>query len=101
VLATSPAENYSVVAVTVASDGGPLTRLYVRRRAWVFSREAAVPLAECPHDPFADGVPPEAVRFTDETTVAVPVQDRSTVTVRFDPGTLAPDDTVAMCPGPA
>lgn len=101
VLATSPAAGYSVVAVTVATDDGPLTRLYVRSRAWLFSREAATPVAECPHDPFDGRVPPEAVRFTSETTVAIPVVDRSTVTVTFDPGTLGPrppDGTVAMCP---
>jgi hypothetical protein len=103
VLATSPAEDYSVVAITVATDGGELTRLYVRTRAWLFSREAATPVAECPHHPFAAGIPPEAVRFTSETTVAVPVQDRSTVTVAFDPDTLGPrppDGPVAMCPAP-
>jgi hypothetical protein len=101
VLATSPAAGYSVVAVTVATDDGPLTRLYVRSRAWLFSREAATPVAQCPHDPFDGGVPPEAVRFTSETTVAVPVADRSTVTVAFDPDTLGPrppDTTVTMCP---
>ena len=101
VLATSPKEHYSVVAITVATDGGDLTRLYVRTRAWLFSREAATPVAECAHDPFAAGVPPEAVRFTSETTVAVPVQDHSTVTVSFDPDTLgprSPESPVAMCP---
>jgi hypothetical protein len=101
VLATSPDADYSVVAVTVDTDGGPLTQLYVRSRAWLFSREAAVPLAECPYDPFADGLPPESVRFTGETTVAVPVMDSSTVTVTFDPDTLGPrtpNRPVAMCP---
>ena len=98
VLATSPDGRYSVVAVTTATDGGPLTRLHVRSRQWLLSREAGVPVAECPHDPFADGVPPEAVRFTAETTVAVPIDGRSTETVTFDPHSLEPNRTVAMCP---
>jgi hypothetical protein len=98
VLATSPDGRYSVVAVTTATDGGPLTRLHVRSRQWLLSREAGVPVAECPHDPFAGEVPPEAVRFTAETTVAVPIDGRSTETVTFDPRSLEPERTVAMCP---
>jgi hypothetical protein len=98
-LATSPDGDYSVVAVSVATDADPLIRLYVRSRQWLFSREAATPLAECAHDPFAGDVPPEAVRFTTETTVAVPIAGESTVTVTFDGASLAPQGgTIAMCP---
>jgi hypothetical protein len=98
VLATSADGEYSVVAVVTATDDGRLTRLHVRSRHWLLSREAVTPVAECPHDPFAGGVPPEAVRFTAATTVAVPIDGQSTVTVWFDPRNLEPDRTVVMCP---
>jgi hypothetical protein len=99
VLATSPEGEYSVVALTVAGEPGPATRLYVRSRSGLFSREAATPVAQCPHDPWMDEVPPEAVRFTSEKTVAIPVHGQSTVTIEFDQGSLAPKgDPVAMCP---
>lgn len=98
VLATSPEGDYSVVALTMATP--PETRLYIRSRSWLFSREAATPVAQCPRDPFAGEVAPEAVRFTDETTVAVPVEGQSSVTVEFDASTLEPRNTVDMCPQP-
>jgi len=98
VLATSADGEYSVVAVVTATDGGRLTRLHVRSRHWLLSREATTPVAECPDDPFAGGLPPEAVRFTGATTVAVPIDGQSTVTVWFDPRSLEPERTVAMCP---
>jgi hypothetical protein len=93
VLAVSPDGHFSVIRYTV--DSG--TRLYLRSRALLFSRESGVPIAECPFDLFDRGVPTESVRFTSDNTVAVPVQDESTATVRFDPDTLTPDRTVAMC----
>jgi hypothetical protein len=97
VLAVSPDGGYAVVKYTVDTSSGPRTHLYVRSRELLLSREARTPLAECPFDPFDRGVPAEAVRFTSETTVAVPVRDESTTVVRFDPDTLAPERTVAMC----
>lgn len=95
VLATSPSEGYSVVAVTY-SDGA--TELLVRsRRGWL-SREAGAPLGSCAADPFANGLPPESVHFTDEHRVAVPVAgEGATVTVAFDGGTLQPERTIDMC----
>jgi hypothetical protein len=101
VLALSPAGDFAVVQYTVDTSAGRRVRLYVRSRALLLSREAPEPIAECPFDPFERGVPAESVRFTSETTVAVPIEDASTVVVRFDPGTLAPDRTVAMCQAPA
>jgi hypothetical protein len=100
VLATSPRGDYSIVALTVATDAAPMTKLHLRSRVGLLSREAATPVAQCPHDPFAGEVAPEAVRFTSETTVAIPVQGESTVTVEFDPGSLEPRRTVDMCPPP-
>jgi hypothetical protein len=81
----------------VDTKEGPRTRIYVRTRAGLFSREAATPVAECPFDPFSRGVPPESVRFTGEYTLAIPVADQPTAVVTFDPSTLAPDRTVQMC----
>lgn len=98
VLATSPEGDYSIVAQTVATETAPMTKLLVRSRDGLLSRESATPLAQCPHDPFADEVAPEAVRFTSETTVAIPVHGESTVTVEFDRGSLEPTRTVDMCP---
>jgi hypothetical protein len=98
VLATSPEGDYSIVALTVATDAAPMTKLLLRSRDGLLSREAATPVAQCPHDPFAGEVPPEAVRFTSETTVAIPVHGESTVTVEFDRGSLEPTRTVDMCP---
>jgi hypothetical protein len=98
VLAVSPDGNYSVVTSTIDTGTGVRTRLYLRSRNLLFSRESAVPLAECGYDPFAGGVPPESVRFTSDHTVAIPVQDAETTVIGFDPGTLTPAHTVAMCP---
>jgi hypothetical protein len=104
VLATSPDGGYSVVALT-HPDGA--TDLVVRSRRGLLSREAAVPVANCPYDPFsspaapplpAGGLPPESVYFTAEDRVAVPmVVDNVTVTVGFDGDTLTPERTIAMC----
>lgn len=104
VLATSPDAGYSVVALTYP-DGA--TDLFVRSRRGLLSREAAVPLALCPYDPFspdaapradAGGLPPESVHFTDEHRVAVPTAvDGVTVTVAFERDTLIPERTVEMC----
>jgi hypothetical protein len=102
VLATSPDGGYSVVALT-GPDGA--TDLVVRSRRGLLSREAAVPVARCPYDPFSPqaaappgGLPPESVYFTDEHRVAVPmVVDDVTVTVGFDGDTLQPERTIAMC----
>jgi hypothetical protein len=99
VLATSPAGGYSVVAVTLAAASGTDSpvQLLARSRRALLSREAATPIAECPRDPFTNDLPAESVRFTNETTVAVPVVGASTVTVTFDPDTLRPIRTVEMC----
>ena len=111
VLATSPDGGFSIVAVTAAGDGGEnagsaRTVLLVRSRKLLFSREAASPIAECAWNPFRTDLPPESVRFTAETTVAVPViravadgpmESEPTITVTFDPDTLESTDTVQMC----
>lgn len=104
VLATSPEGGYSVVALTYP-DGA--TELVLRSRRGLLSREAAVPLARCPYDPFREdagppappgGLPPESVHFTAEDRVAVPVlADNVTVTVGFASDTLRPERTIAMC----
>jgi hypothetical protein len=104
VLATSPEGGYSVVALTYA---GGATDLVVRSRRGMLSREAAVPVARCPYDPFRPdapppvppgGLPPESVHFTAEDRVAVPiVVDHVTVTVGFDGDTLQPERTIGMC----
>jgi hypothetical protein len=86
---------YSVVAVTLGSEHR--TELLVRSRRLLLSREATTPIAECPRDPFAHDLPPESVRFTNENTVTVPIEGSSTVTVTFDPDTLRPTHTIAMC----
>ena len=97
-MAASPGGRYVVVKSTFDTDAGRRTRLYVRTDSLFFGREAATPLAECDADPFEQGLPPEAVRFTSETTVAVPVQgEQDTTVVRFDPDTLLPERTVNMC----
>jgi len=97
-MAASPGGRYVVVKSTFDTDAGRRTRLYVRTDSLFFGREAATPLAECDADPFEQGLPPEAVRFTSETTVAVPVQgEQDTTVVRFDPDTLVPERTVNMC----
>ena len=93
VLASSPSGDHVVVKQT----GGDQVRLLIRTRQFLLGREAAIPVAECGHDPFERGVPAEAVRFTSETTIAIPIADQSTVVVRFNPDTLVPERTVAMC----
>jgi hypothetical protein len=98
VLAVSPDGGFSAALSTSDSDDGATRRIYIRHRAGPFTREAAIPVAECPFDPFGRGVPPESVRFTSETTIAIPLADQPTTVVRFDPHTLAPERTVAMCP---
>jgi hypothetical protein len=61
-------------------------------------KEASRPVAHCPHDPFATELPPESVRFTAEDRVSVPMRAGGvSVTVMFDPVTLAPERTVKMC----
>ena len=96
-LSVSADGNFSAVKSTLDTKDGPRTRIYVRSRAGLFSREAATPAAECPYDPFERGVPPESVRFTGDNTLAVPLADQPTTVVRFDPDTLAPERTVMMC----
>lgn len=96
-MAVSPESGFAVVKSTFDTPDGRTTRLYLRSRKFLLSRESAVPVAECGFDPFERGVPLEAVRFTGETTIAVPVEGESTVVVRFDPGTLQPERTIAMC----
>ena len=97
-MAASPGGRYVVVKSTFDTDAGRQTRLYVRTDSLFFGREAPAPLAECAADPFDQGLPPEAVRFTGEATVAVPVQgEQDTTVVRFDPDTLVPERTVNMC----
>jgi hypothetical protein len=97
-MAASPGGRYVVVKSAFDSAAGRQTRLYVRTDSLFFGREAPTPLAVCEADPFDQGLPPEAVRFTSETTVAVPVQgEQDTTVVRFDPDTLVPERTVHMC----
>ena len=97
-MAESPGGRYVVVKSTFDTDAGRETRLYVRTDSLFLGREAPTPLARCAADPFDEGLPPEAVRFTSETTVAVPVQgEEDTTVVRFDPDTLVPERTVNMC----
>jgi hypothetical protein len=95
-MAVSPSGTYSVVKATYDTGHGTVTQLYVRTASVFFGRAAAEPLAECDFDPFARGVPPESVRFTSETTVAVPGGD-STQVVAFDPDTLMPAKTADIC----
>jgi hypothetical protein len=96
-LAVSPDGAFEVVKSTVDSFGHEQTVLSVRTRAGLLSRESPAPLAECGHDPFGSGMPPESVRFTSRTTVAIPVEGESTVVVTFDAETLRPDRTIQMC----
>ena len=96
-MAASPSGLYVVVKSTFDTDVGRRTRLYVRSDSLFLGREGSVPLAECDTDPFEHGLPPEAVRFTSENTVAVPVEGADTAVVRFDVNTLRPDRTVNMC----
>jgi hypothetical protein len=98
VLAVSPDEGYSAVAYTITTPDGPRTRIYIRTRSGLFSREASTPLAECAVDPFARETVPEAVRFTSDTTIAVSVDDEPTTVVRFDPDSLEPERVIAICP---
>ena len=97
VLSVSPDGEISAVKSTLDTKDGPRTRIYLRLRAGLFSRESALPAAQCPFDPFARGVPTEAVRFTGANTLAVPIADQPTSVVRFDPATLVPERTVTMC----
>jgi hypothetical protein len=92
-MAVSPDGSFEVVKSTV--DGR--VALLVRSRG-LLGRESTTPIAQCGHDPFGADMPPQSVRFTSNTTVAIPVREESTVVVRFDPGTLRPDRTVLMCP---
>jgi hypothetical protein len=95
VLATSPEGGYSVVALTYSDDA---TELVIRSRRGLLSRESPAPIARCARDPFVADLPPESVRFTDETRVTVPVPaDGVSVTVTFDAGSLAPAETIEMC----
>jgi hypothetical protein len=95
VLATSPDGHLSAVAVT--TDGGA-TEVLIRTREGLLSTEAPAPVAQCPHDPFVSELPPESVRFTAADRVTVPMlADEVSVTVAFDPATLQPERTVAMC----
>jgi hypothetical protein len=96
-MAQSPSGLYIVVKSTFDTDAGRRTRLFVRSDSLFLGRESAVPLAECDIDPFEDGLPPEAVRFTGESTVAVPVRGQDTAVVAFNLNTLKPDRTVDMC----
>jgi hypothetical protein len=96
-MAASPSGLYVVVKSTFDTDAGRRTKLFVRSDSLFFGRESAVPLAECDIDPFEDGLPPEAVRFTGESTVAVPVRGQDTTVVAFNLNTLQPARTVEMC----
>jgi hypothetical protein len=96
-MAVSPSGLYVVVKSTFDSEGGRKTRLYVRFASLFLGREGSVPIAECDTDPFEHGLPSEAVRFTSENTVAVPVEGADTAVIRFDVDTLRPDRTVNMC----
>jgi hypothetical protein len=98
-MAVSPSALYVVVRSTFDTDAGRRTRLYVRTDSLLVGREGARPLAECnTTDPFEHGLPPEAVRFTGENLVAIPVQgEQDTVVVSFDLNTLEPQRTVQMC----
>jgi hypothetical protein len=96
-MASSPSGLYIVVKSTFDTDAGRRTELLVRSDSLFFGREGAIPLAECDIDPFEQGIPPEAVRFTSESTVAVPVRGQDTTVVTFNVETLRPDRTVDMC----
>jgi hypothetical protein len=96
-LALSPDGAFSAVKSTVDTDAGPRTRIYIRSRAGLFSRESETPAAVCGFDPFARGVPPESVRFTGHDTLAIPIADMPTTVVHFNPTTLSPDHTILMC----
>src|SRR5262245_56856850 len=78
-MAVSPSGLYIVVKSTF--DSGARTRIYVRSDSLFLGREGPAPLAECDGDPFERGLPPEAIRFTSENTVAVPVQGADTAVV--------------------
>jgi len=95
-MAVSPSGRYSVVKSTSDTPAGRRTQLFVRTANLFLGRQAATPLAECDTDPFQHGVPPESVRFTSETTVALPGGD-STQVVRFDPDTLSPEHPASIC----
>lgn len=95
VLSASPGGGFTIVKETSPDAVG--VRLRVRSRDFLVSREARQPFAQCRFDVFEHGVPAEAVRFTSETTIAVPMPDQSTVVIRFDPTTLAPSRTVDLC----
>jgi hypothetical protein len=95
-MAVSPSGRYAVVKSTYQTAGGQKVQLFVRTANLFLGRQAATPLAECDTDPFQHGVPPESVRFTSETTVALPGGD-STQVVRFDPDTLAPAHPADIC----
>jgi hypothetical protein len=96
-MGVSPEGGFSVVKATYETPDGQHVRLFVRSRQSLFSRESAIPIAECGFDPFERGMPPESVRFTSETTVALPVEGEYSVVVRFDPDNLMPERTVVMC----
>ena len=96
----SPSGDHEVIGFIEASGA---FQVMVRSRAGLFSQESVEPLATCAYDPFAradgDQTGPESVRFTAETTVAVPIAGSDTQTVAFDPEKLLPQRTVDMCPG--
>jgi hypothetical protein len=96
-LAIAPDGSFEVVKSTVDSFGREETVLMLRSRAGLLSRQSPTPIAECGHDPFGPQMPPESVRFTSRTTVAIPVEGESTAVVTFDADTLRPDRTVQMC----
>jgi hypothetical protein len=97
VLAVSPDGGFSAIKSTLDSNAGRRTRIYIRSRAGLFSRESVLPAAECHFDPFARGLPPESVRFTSESTLAVSLADKPTTVIRFAPASLVPERTVMMC----
>lgn len=101
ILAVSDNGDLSAIVSILDTPDGPRTRIYLRTRSGLLSWQAATPVAECPHDPFSRGVPPESVRFTGVDTLAVPIADQPTTVVHFDPDTLVPDRTVEICPAPA
>jgi len=100
VMAVSPDGGFVAVKSTFNTHDDERTRIFIQSQHGLLSREAADPIAECSFDPFKKGVPPESVRFTSETTVALPIgEDLPTTVVRFDPDSLRPEQTVLMCPG--
>lgn len=91
VVAASPDDRFEVAAFRDAST----TRLVLRTRDGLLSRQAETPVAAC--ESFSDVVEPGQVRFIDSTTVGITTGDEPTILVAFDPGTLAATGAAANC----